>query len=149
MQKSLCCAWLAICSRWSFLLTRVLMNRTLSDAIFSSPSKWPRIQRLFWIRNEKIGSFPNIIWRGTSTSSHSKFPGSFKKKINEGVYVLELIICWKRLCPAIFDSFEGHFTHALCRGTGSINEFLYAIGSRGVGRIRDGNANPRSCFGFE
>ena len=59
----------------------------------------------FWIRNEKVGSFPNIIWR--------------------------------------------HFTHAPCRGTGSINEFLYAIGSRGVGRIRDNNANPRRCFGLE
>ena len=47
-----------------------------------------------------------------------------------------------------FDRFEGHFTHALCRRTGSINVFLYAIGSRGVGRIRDGNANPRRCFRF-
>ena len=35
---------------------------------------------------KKIGSFPNIIWRGTSSSSYSKFPGSLKKKINEGVY---------------------------------------------------------------
>ena len=47
-----------------------------------------------------------------------------------------------------FDSLEGHITHALCKRTGSINVFLNAIGSRGVGRIRDGNANPQRCFGF-
>ena len=54
----------------------------------------------------------------------------------------------KNFVQQFFDRFEGHFTHALCRRTGSINVFLYAIGSRGVGRIRDGNANPQRCFGF-
>ena len=32
---------------------------------------------------------------------------------------------------------------------GLINVFRYAIGSRGVGRIRDGYVNPRRCFRFE
>ena len=54
----------------------------------------------------------------------------------------------KDFTQKFFDSFVGHFTHALWKRTGSINVFLNAIGSRGVGRIRDGNANPRRCFGF-
>ena len=54
----------------------------------------------------------------------------------------------KDFVQQFFDSFEGHFTHALCRRTGSINVFLHAIGSRGVGRIRDCNASPQRCFGF-
>ena len=44
----------------------------------------------------------NIIWRGTSSSSYSKFPGSFKKKINEGVYVLELIVLLKKTLSSNF-----------------------------------------------
>ena len=39
IQESMCCAWLSICCRWCFLITRILMNKTLSSAIFSSPSK--------------------------------------------------------------------------------------------------------------
>ena len=39
MQESVCCARLSICCRWSFLITRVLMNRTLPNAIFFSPPK--------------------------------------------------------------------------------------------------------------
>ena len=54
----------------------------------------------------------------------------------------------KDFVQQFFDSFEGHFTHALCRRTGSISVFLHAIGSRGVGRIRDFNASPQRCFGF-
>ena len=69
-----------------------------------------------------------------------------QKKVNEGVYLLELIIML--IIKETFSS-KGHFTHALCSRTGSINVFLYAIGSRGVGRIRDGNGNPRRCFGFD
>ena len=33
----------------------------------------------------------------------------------------------KDFVQQFFDSFEGHFTHALCRRTGSINVFLHAI----------------------
>ena len=100
----------------------------------------------FEFEMKKMGSFPNIIWRGASSSSYSQFPGSFKKKVNEGVYLLELIILL--IIKETFSS-KGHFTHALCSRTGSINVFLYAIGSRGVSRIRDGNGNPRRCFGFD
>ena len=63
----------------------------------------------------------------------------------------------KNLCPAIFDSFEGNFLHmhfveeqrSYTRCYGSINVFRYAIGSRGVGRIRDGYVDLRRCFGLE
>ena len=48
----------------------------------------------------------------------------------------------KYFVQQFFDSVDGHFTHVLCRRTGSINVFLYAIGVRGVGRIRHGFANP-------
>ena len=62
----------------------------------------------------------------------------------------------KNLCTAIFDSFEGNFTHALCRRTEILHSLpyvdkrvCYSIGSRGVGRIRDGHVNLRKCFGLE
>ena len=62
----------------------------------------------------------------------------------------------KNLCPAVFDSFEGNFIHAYIeeqrfytRYHGSINVFCYAIGSRSVGRIRDGYVDFRRCFGLE
>ena len=58
--------------------------------------------------------------------------------MNEGVYSLELIILSKkRLYPAIFDTLRDIFHMGYF-----INVFLYAIVSRGVSRIRDGNANP-------
>ena len=83
------------------------------------------------------GPFPT---KGTSYFGYSKFLGSLKKKINEGVYSLELIILSKkRLYPAIFDTLRDIFHIG-----NFINVFLYAMGpaSRGVSRIRDGYKNP-------
>ena len=55
-----------------------------------------RSEHRFPARSRVPPAGPNIIWRGTSSSCYSKFPGSFKKNINEEVCVLELIILLKR-----------------------------------------------------
>ena len=76
--------------------------------------------------------------KGTSYFQLFKMSWLLQKKISERVYSLELIILSKkRLYPAIFDTLRDIFHMG-----NFINVFLYAIGSLGVSRIRDGNANP-------
>ena len=80
-------------------------------------------------------------------------PSKKKKKINGIFYLLELMNLLKNLCPAIFDSFEGNFIHALCRRT-EILHSLPRVDKRvllrnRLARCRDGYVDLRRCFGLE
>ena len=108
----------------------------------------------FEFEMKKSGPSPKYFGKEPATSSYSQFPGSFKKKKMNGIfYLLELTNLLKNLCPAIFDSFEGNFIHALCRRT----EILHSLPrvdkgvllrNRLAGR-RDGYVDLRRCFGLE
>ena len=68
-------------------------------------------------------------------------------------YLLELMNLLRNLFPAIFDSFEGNFIHALCRRTEILNSLPRVdkgvlLRNRLVGR-RDGYVDLRRCFGLE
>ena len=78
---------------------------------------------------------------------------SKKKKMNGIFYLLKLINLLKSLCPAIFDSFERNFIHALCRRT-EILHSLPRVDKRVLLRnrlaeSRDGYVDLRRCFGLE
>ena len=99
-------------------------------------------------------SGPKIFWKRACYLKLIKISWLLKKKINV-LYKNLGIFSKKRLCPAIFDSFERNFTCTLkksrtyTRFHELIDVFLYARGSRGVGRICDDYANPRRCFWFK
>ena len=60
------------------------MNRTLSSAIFSSPSDNLVFSAFFEFEMKKKGAFPNIICKGPATSSYSKFLAPSKKLNKRG-----------------------------------------------------------------
>ena len=77
----------------------------------------------FEFEMKKSGPSQNNSVKGQFLPVIQNFLAPSKKKMNGIFYLLELMNLLKNLSLAIFDSFEGNFTHALCRRT----EILHSL----------------------